>query len=537
MATTTLRPNGAGATQGWDAEGGGYDRVDEVSSDGDTTRLYTPTDNKVATFALENHTTQRGVISAVDVYINVKGVDPVSNSTQLALRTGGTDFFSSTKTYNNTSYHEETASWATNPNTSNAWTWAEIDALEAGMKRITGGGQAVTQVWVVVTYTSATIEQEGFIFRNDDGSETTATSIASQDTNITKTHGVNTRLRMLLNTTETIGTEAYQLEFKEKVSGSYAKVATGALEYLLNETFASSLGAMTASAGTWGVSGGVCQCTAGSAAWQNKVLLSNTTTFTNFEILCKVKKPSFNTQVIFRSGTSTNTGYGLQIRDTNTLRLENWGIANLQSVTSLTWATDSWYWVKISAVGNAIKAKIWLDGDSEPAGWAIDYTGTAFSTGGIGFSAEGTGTSEYDSLQVYVDGTVIHMSPSANITASGDNTTYQLSAPSGKATSDFDAGRMQDDENPSDAVTISADDYTEMEWCLSAESSTDGNTYQFRVTIGGNVLDTYTVTPEWTIGTVSSAIKKVGGVAIASVKKVCGVAIASVKKLAGVANS
>ena len=29
-----------------------------------------------------------------------------------------------------------------------------MDALEAGMKHISGGGQAVTQVWVVVDYTA-----------------------------------------------------------------------------------------------------------------------------------------------------------------------------------------------------------------------------------------------------------------------------------------------------------------------------------------------------------------------------------------------
>lgn len=90
---------------------------------------------------------------------------------------------------------------------------------------------------------------------------------------------------------------------------------------------------------------------------------------------------------------------------------------------------------------------------------------------------------------------------SSNIAASGANTTVQLTAPSGKATSDFVAGRIQDDENPADAVDITTDDYTEMEWCLQATSlASNGDIYTFRVTNNGTALDTYTVTPQWTIG-------------------------------------
>jgi hypothetical protein len=43
-------------------------------------------------------------------------------------------------------------------------------------------------------------EQEGFRFRNDDGSESTATWKASQDTNVTAVKSANTRLRVLTDT-------------------------------------------------------------------------------------------------------------------------------------------------------------------------------------------------------------------------------------------------------------------------------------------------------------------------------------------------
>lgn len=62
---------------------------------------------------------------------------------------------------------------------------------------------------------SGTIDQEGFRFRSDNGSETTATWLAAQDTNITQPKSTNTRLRVLLNTTLDRSSEDYQLEYRE----------------------------------------------------------------------------------------------------------------------------------------------------------------------------------------------------------------------------------------------------------------------------------------------------------------------------------
>jgi hypothetical protein len=92
----------------------------------------------------------------------------------------------------------------------------------------------------------------------------------------------------------------------------------------------------------------------------------------------------------------------------------------------------------------------------------------------------------------------VYVSASSNITAGGEATTFQLSAPSGKATSDFDAGRMWDDENGTDTVTITTDNYTELEWCIKFGASASG-AYDFRVTDGGAVLNTYSQTPQITI--------------------------------------
>jgi hypothetical protein len=88
------------------------------------------------------------------------------------------------------------------------------------------------------------------------------------------------------------------------------------------------------------------------------------------------------------------------------------------------------------------------------------------------------------------------LADSPHIAASGAATTAQLSAPGGG----FTAGRIQDDENPADAVDIGADGYTELEWAIQATAdAASAATYEFRVTKAGVPLDTYTVTPQWTI--------------------------------------
>jgi hypothetical protein len=96
----------------------------------------------------------------------------------------------------------------------------------------------------------------------------------------------------------------------------------------------------------------------------------------------------------------------------------------------------------------------------------------------------------------------IYISTSANVTASGEATTYRLSAPSGKTTDDFDTGRRWDDENGTDAVTIGDDEYTEYEWVITTQSpATTDDYFEFRTYLDGNPSDSYTLTPKWTIGT------------------------------------
>lgn len=126
----------------------------------------------------------------------------------------------------------------------------------------------------------------------------------------------------------------------------------------------------------------------------------------------------------------------------------------------------------------------------------------AETTEGFEYGSEVTFETDFDPI--------FELVASANITASGEATTAQLTAPAGKTTSDFVAGRIQDDENPSDTVNITSDDYTELEWCIQATAyAIDAETYEFRVTANGVVLDTYTVTPQWLIGAGGAAPRRI----------------------------
>src|SRR5210317_485740 len=99
---------------------------------------------------------------------------------------------------------------------------------------------------------------------------------------------------------------------------------------------------------------------------------------------------------------------------------------------------------------------------------------------------------------------------SSNIVASGENTTAQLAAPSGKTTANFLAGRIQDDENPADSVNLGTDEYTAYEWCIELEAGSDRTAYSFRTTVAGTVLDTYTLTPEATYAFLVSSAQNEG---------------------------
>lgn len=380
-------------------------------------------------------------------------------------------------------------------------------------------------------------EQEGFRFRADDGSETTATWLAAQDTNITRGRNINTRLRMLVDTTDDTPSNQYQLEYKKSTDGTYKRVIKnittpeietsssnayggGATSFTLSHSVNSGqqlavlVTAMRLAEGDFTLSAtynGDAMVSAGreTATTTNRRYVSEIFYLTNPDVGIAdvvVTSSQANARAVVSAhsligflgtigGTGSNTnGCTASVNTVQANSLVLTASTERSNNTPPTMDPDGSNVELYELDTGAANTEVVGGGYSLPTTSTGSYTGgsTCSATqGDIAFAAE----FRFDTTQQ-----PIYLSPSANISASGANTTAQLTSPSGKNTGDFVTGRIQDDENPADAIDITTDDYTELEWSLIATAvAADGDVYQFRVTILGTPLDTYSLTPEWTI--------------------------------------
>lgn len=393
-----------------------------------------------------------------------------------------------------------------------------------------------------VTYSgaSASLEQEGFRWRDDDGSESTATWLDSQDTNITRATATNTRLRVLVDGTNDPATSPYQLEYKLSSDSQYRQVLT-----------ANSFASVNTTSNTNGTSlaGGVSlNMPSGIEAGNLLLIFASNDNTGGTDMAVSGWTPLFHQQytgnvvsfgawakIAAGSDTATLTGASQDYAAT-VIRVIGHGVSDVSTDIEVgTPALTSTVNPNPPSLDAGVSEKwLWIEGfgaedDDAVAGTYVSTNYTAITSVesaqsasstmiGLGYrqletQTEDPGNMVLDAAEEAIANVIaippyhqqILLATSANITASGENTTAQLTAPSGKTTSDFDAGRIQDDENPSDTVDITADDYTELEWSLSATTDADpGDVYHFRVTANGTPLDTYTLTPTWTIPSSSS---------------------------------
>jgi len=157
----TIRPNGAGAVTELDAVGDSpnWECVDEEVADGDTTYVtYKPTvGSGKDLYALANPTYPYGTINKVTVYFRMKLSNQPGNISQdVIVKTEGVEY--PTSYYTTSGYSTYSIEYALNPNTSLAWTWAQVNALQLGVELtyITAGAGyegRCTQVYAVVNYT------------------------------------------------------------------------------------------------------------------------------------------------------------------------------------------------------------------------------------------------------------------------------------------------------------------------------------------------------------------------------------------------
>lgn len=65
----------------------------------------------------------------------------------------------------------------------------------------------------------------------------------------------------------------------------------------------------------------------------------------------------------------------------------------------------TYFWVRLQAIGTAVKARVWLDGEAEPGSWLISVTDSAVTTGapGVGSNGDGDASMEWDFVSVSTD--------------------------------------------------------------------------------------------------------------------------------------
>jgi len=161
-ATTTLNPDGPGnytnlkvfptSSAHWDAC---------TSDDGDTTYVYGDNATYLTDLYNLSDLSLTGTINSVTVHIKARSTSAHGQSSaRTAIRTGGFDYFGSptqlSRSYTDTDY---STPYSKNPNTSDNWTRADINSLQAGVSLLHGkaGEQSrCTKVWVVVDYTPCT---------------------------------------------------------------------------------------------------------------------------------------------------------------------------------------------------------------------------------------------------------------------------------------------------------------------------------------------------------------------------------------------
>lgn len=108
-----------------------WDCVDDPVADDDASML-TVANNSFRTelYELEDPVDITCTITSVTVFV-IAYRDQNQGTVRGLLRTGGTNYTSATSTLTN-SYQTYSYTWATNPNTGVAWTWANINILQAG---------------------------------------------------------------------------------------------------------------------------------------------------------------------------------------------------------------------------------------------------------------------------------------------------------------------------------------------------------------------------------------------------------------------
>lgn len=167
MSVLTLRPNANSSPLEQTVSGGqNYACVDEATID---TADYcyvqgsSATQTKTDIYSFPNHSSESGIINSVTVKCQCKAQKSGTGLAYVnpAVKIGSTVYESGDQSITeNYTYALYSYTWTTNPATSSAWSWTEIDALLAGDKlsatytdKNNKSTALIYQLWVEVYYT------------------------------------------------------------------------------------------------------------------------------------------------------------------------------------------------------------------------------------------------------------------------------------------------------------------------------------------------------------------------------------------------
>lgn len=149
----TISGEGTHTPVGWGDEGGTYTRV--TNDDGDTNRLYTPTNGSTRSLT---HTATSGLgsatINSVVIAAKLRALNPIDTTNKLGVRISGTNYLSGNIVNNGTSYQVINTVYGTSPATSAAWTASGVDAAEFLIQKADANGNGWTFAYVDVNYTA-----------------------------------------------------------------------------------------------------------------------------------------------------------------------------------------------------------------------------------------------------------------------------------------------------------------------------------------------------------------------------------------------
>lgn len=105
------------------------------------------------------------------------------------------------------------------------------------------------------------------------------------------------------------------------------------------------------------------------------------------ETKCKCNVVTFNRNRLYvRSSGSTGseTGYYVELYDGKEFNLRRYtgGLSGTLSSYKYSWSANTYYRMKLEAVRDRLRAKVWLDGGSEPENWQIDTTDDLINVAG-----------------------------------------------------------------------------------------------------------------------------------------------------------